>query len=341
MTCFCPITGWRSAHGKTPDGKWPVVFNISEGLRDFEVKVPCGQCIGCRLDKSLDWAGRCIQESTLWEHNYFLTLTYDDERTPVKSFQDPTFCYRTDRPDDGGLIPLHLTLFWKRLRKSVFAPLNSEDLLAGGLGRLPIYEFVDGKRTLVNSIRYFACGEYGDKGGRPHYHAIVFNLDIPDKIYYGMGSDGSPMFRSNWLERIWGHGNVIIGSVTPESAGYVARYTTKKIYGDPAADYYGTRLPPFSRCSNRPGIGFNWFIKNREDIERLGFVLINGKKHSVPRYYLDKLFKLNKQAYFDYKAKRAIIAKKAENSLDNEQSRLIARREAKEYTAKALKRTFE
>ena len=80
MPCFHPITMYRSKSGRNPDtGAWPLVFNRQEGYKDLPVKIPCGQCIGCRLNYSKFWAVRCMHEYFTSDNGYFFTLTFDDE----------------------------------------------------------------------------------------------------------------------------------------------------------------------------------------------------------------------------------------------------------------------
>jgi len=100
MTCFAPLTGYKSAvTGKT--GKRQLVFNPAKGFRDLPVSVPCGQCVGCRIDKAGAWAVRCIHEAQMHEVNVFITLTYSDDNLPL----------------GNTLVKKHLQDFWKRLRK--------------------------------------------------------------------------------------------------------------------------------------------------------------------------------------------------------------------------------
>lgn len=82
MACFYPITGYVS---KKPNenGKYPVVFNHREGWIDRRVQIPCGRCIGCRLERSRQWAVRCVHEASLYADNCFITLTYNDENLPA------------------------------------------------------------------------------------------------------------------------------------------------------------------------------------------------------------------------------------------------------------------
>ena len=93
-----------------------------------------------------------------------------------------------------------------------------------------------------SGVRFFGCGEYGDRGGRPHYHGLLFGLDFEDKKLWSV-RDGYRVYKSDQLEKLWPFGMSEIGSVTPESAGYVARYCLKKFTGKGADDHY-SRVSP-------------------------------------------------------------------------------------------------
>lgn len=93
MSCTRPLNCFRSPQ----TGK--IYFSGARGLEPFQV--PCGQCIGCRLERSRDWAVRCVHESKLYSDNCFLTLTYNNENLPANKSLDKS----------------HLTKFFKRLRK--------------------------------------------------------------------------------------------------------------------------------------------------------------------------------------------------------------------------------
>lgn len=94
MPCFSPRKGYR-----TPSGT--VTSSRKYGYADREVETPCGQCIGCRLERSRQWAMRCMHEASLYDDNIFVTLTYSDENLPK----------------DGSLDHTHVQKFMKRLRK--------------------------------------------------------------------------------------------------------------------------------------------------------------------------------------------------------------------------------
>lgn len=102
MTCFHPLQAWRKAGAYNPKtGKWPLTFKREEGHGIDSVSVPCGQCIGCRLERSREWAIRCVHEASLYNENCFVTLTYNDQ----------------SYPSDGSLNKRDVQLFLKRLRK--------------------------------------------------------------------------------------------------------------------------------------------------------------------------------------------------------------------------------
>lgn len=80
MGCHYPLTAWKSRDtddiGST--GKVKMVFREDLGYPNTKTELPCGQCIGCRLDRSRSWAARCLHEASLYERNCFVTLTYKD-----------------------------------------------------------------------------------------------------------------------------------------------------------------------------------------------------------------------------------------------------------------------
>lgn len=144
MSCFYPLDGWRSRE-PNQNGKFPIVFDRKAAQLDSPLKIACGRCIGCRLEYSRNWAIRCMHESSLYDDNCFITLTYDDDHLP----------------ENGDLLYSDFQNFMKRLRK----------------------------RYSPRIIRFYMCAEYGSPPpddlwnnlGRPHYHALLFNLDFPDK----------------------------------------------------------------------------------------------------------------------------------------------------------------
>lgn len=246
MACYKPIRGYR-----LPDGR--VVFSERGSLGGAEV--PCGQCVGCRLERSRQWAMRCVHESKMHSSSCFVTLTYNDGSLPP----------------GGSLRYRDYQLFMKRLRKNF-----PED-----------------------GIRFYMCGEYGESTVRPHYHALLFGIDFPDKKKFSKAADGTYLCTSKILEVLWPHGNSLIGEVTFESAAYVARYCMAKVTGSKAEDHYKSvnistgeiveRVPEFNKMSLKPGIGATFLDEYCSDIYPRNYVVVRGVKMKPPKYY-DKLF---------------------------------------------------
>lgn len=212
-------------------------------------------------------------------------------------------------------------------------------------------EFILFMRRLIEhygSTRYFACGEYGGKTLRPHYHAILFGLGFPDRYLWKQTPQGDLLFRSPTLERIWSKGHCLIGAVTLTSAEYVARYTIKKVNGDRRENYlYRGAINPvtgempwlvadeFLSMSRKPGIGAAWLEKFHRDVFPSDFIVINGRKRAVPPFYSRKLGELEKLRILSERKKSA--RRHAENNTDR---RLMVRTELRILKAERLKRDF-
>lgn len=249
MPCYYPIVAYRARH-RNENGKRPLVFTKQEGYVDQELKIPCGQCIGCRLERSRQWAIRCMHEAASHEKNCFITLTYRDEELPVTEQGVPSLNKRD------------FVLFMKRLRKQY------------------------GKRK----IRFFHCGEYGELLLRPHHHAAIFGVDFgDDKTLWSMRGN-TPLYRSQRLETLWPHGHSTIGELTWESAAYIARYITKKITGQSANSHYGGIQPEYITMSRVPGIGKKWFDRYYRDLYRTDRCVVRSQIICKPAKYYDKKY---------------------------------------------------
>lgn len=139
-----------------------------------------------------------------------------------------------------------------------------------------LQRFFKRMRSRGVKLRYFACGEYGGRFGRPHYHALIFGQDFREGSI-PLGTAGQ-YYTAPLLDETWGHGFVTIGALEAGSAFYVAGYSLKNL-GDEDA---------FHCASKRPYIGHGWLAKYHDDIVRNGFVTIGGKRFTVPRSYLDR-----------------------------------------------------
>lgn len=169
------------------------------------------------------------------------------------------------------------------------------------------------KKRFYRKILYYHAGEYGEKLGRPHYHACIFGIDFKDKVLIKMTND-IPLYKSDTLSRIWGKGFCSVGNVTFESAAYVARYIMKKVGGPEKKEHYeridketGELInlkQEYTTMSRRPGIGKTWFNKFKQDIFPNDFIVDkNGEKHRVPKYYTNMYEIENPEAMLKIKKK--------------------------------------
>jgi len=155
------------------------------------------------------------------------------------------------------------------------------------------------RRAHANTkISVFTAGEYGDRGKRPHWHAIIFNFTFPDLVFKRSNDNGDKIFTSALLEKIWSKGICEVGDVTFQSAGYVARYASKKlIHGKDGEHNY----EPISRRSTKHAIGKAWLEKFWPDVFNHGYVVLpDGARTSVPRYYEKWFKKTHPDLWWDY-----------------------------------------
>lgn len=204
------------------------------------------------------------------------------------------------------------------------------------------------KRVKPQRVRFYHCGEYGEKYFRPHYHACLFNFDFPDKKLYKMEND-LPLYNSEMLAELWPYGFGVIGAVTFQSAAYVARYIMKKINGREAPDHYERfdvqtgevfqLKPEYTTMSRRPGIGRGWFEKYSSDVYPSDFVVVAGRKMRSPKYY-DTQYELLYPSDFEKIRSRRVRRAKTHAS-DNTPARLKVRETVQQAQLGRLPRNLE
>lgn len=307
MACFHPLKGYRAKH-LTRKGLRPIVFDRSQGFVDLPVVVPCGQCIGCRLERSRIWALRCHHESKLWDENCFITLTYDDDNLP----------------DLGSLVKSDFQKFMKRFRQYL---VRNGDL---------------------RKLRLFYCGEYGEKFGRPHFHAIIFNYDFADRELYRVTPAGEKLYTSELLSNVWQKGNCTVGDVSFKSAAYCARYVVQKVTGPESYAAY-TRIdesgvtrkivPPYNNSSRASGIGRGWYDRFRSDAYPSDFVVVDGVKMRPPRAY-DCYYEIDDPNGFR-RLKNNRRRRASKHAYNNTPERLTVREEVQLLRLERLKRELK
>lgn len=272
----------------------PFAIDSQSGEALFKYKIPCGNCVGCRLDYSRDWAARCsleqlalqdkVGKNEVKELSWFITLTYDDEHLLIEdTYGNATLNYK------------HLQDFWKRLRR--YAEYHG----------------------LADNIRYYAAGEYGEKYSRPHYHAVVFGLCIPDLKPWSKNELGDQLYLSDLIAELWGHGFVTIGEFSWKTGAYVARYVMKKYKGKDTI-WYDAKNVEYEKAmmSRRPGLAFDYFENHAEEIYKHDKIqLVDGQKITPPKYFDSLYYEVNPKRLAEVKQARS------ERAIDKENARLI------------------
>lgn len=324
MSCYHPLTA--ISLGQNPEtGKTLLQFIKLEDAQyhDNVVYLPCGRCIGCRMDYSRHWADRMMLE--LDSNNgkgIFLTLTYDckhlvdaegkylnqikcgDKYECLVEYCDNGYDKKCDssceyhhtcNSRNGSLYKRHLQLFMKSLRKEL-----------------------DSEKYGYTKVRFFACGEYGDwkNSHRPHYHVILYGLDfdsIPNKKEVGISELRQKVFTAPLISRHWPHGFISFGNVSWQSCAYVARYVTKKAL-DPGEDLLISKSqlnPCFTVMSRKPGIGAKYLEAHPDCLDTITIPLPtkDGKRDVfIPRYFVKKLELTDKEKYDKLMADRMLYA---------------------------------
>lgn len=224
--------------------------------------VPCGKCYNCKRRRASSWSFRLMQQYKVAINGYFVTLTYDTEYVPIS---------------EKGFMTLdkkNLQNFFKRLRQW--------------------------HGTEADSIKYYAVGEYGGKTFRPHYHIILFNVNIEyvEKSWSDCVNKKEKLFRKL--------GQIHYGTLTEASVGYTLKYIckAKKIPLHNNDD----RVPEFSLMSK--GLGKNYLTENiiqwhkNNPEERVFLPLPDGKKAPMPRYYKEKIFDESEKERISYHHKK-------------------------------------
>lgn len=210
-------------------------FTVTDRENDRTIGVPCGKCPSCVNRRTSGWSFRLMQQDRVASSSHFITLTYDTRNVPITRNGYMSLNYRDTQ------------LFFKRLRKA----------------------HPPGTR-----IKYYLVGEYGGKTSRPHYHIILYNVDI------------------NLIHSTWHNGNIHYGSVTGASIGYTMKYMSKpsRIPMHKNDD----RIPEQARMSK--GLGLNYLSSQmiryhkRDMLNRMHLNLLDGRKIAMPRYYKKKLY---------------------------------------------------
>lgn len=291
MSCYHPFEAWPtdelSANGKRLYKIGGRYDEYSKRLHPGAIPIPCGRCIGCRLDYSRRWADRMMLELKSRGSGVFVTLTYNNDFVPF--LEDPETgefqCLTLEKRD--------VQLFLKRLRK-----------------------YFSGRK-----ITFYAAGEYG-KSFRPHYHLILFGIslgDFPDRYQVGKNELGQVYYSSPTFEKIWKSGFVVLSDVNWKTCAYVSRYVQKKVYSSSSVltELFGA-APEFSLMSRNPGLGYQYLL-DHPGLFETSEIFVSGKEKGIqiPKYFLNKL-KEEKSPFYDPQLYDIISTGRKEFAKDSE-----------------------
>lgn len=293
MTCYHPLDAWKTAGGE-------IVFREAARYGDAQkLQLPCGQCIGCRLERSRQWATRCMHEASLYRENSFITLTYNEENVPKR----------------GNLNYADFQLFMKRLRKKTGC--KTRFYMGGEYG------------TQNGRPHFHACifgYDFPDKiyfmrsptGGK------LYRSETLEQLWpHGYSSIAALTFQS---------AAYIARYCVQKVTGHAAEEHYKR--HDEEGEYQLT--PEFNRMSLKPGIGALWLEKYKSDVYTYDHVIINGQECSPPKYYDKLLKKWDSDKLDEFKETREERALKRKN--DNTPSRLAEREQFQNARIRSLAR---
>lgn len=243
-------------------------------------EVPCGKCEICRVERSKEWATKAWCEGEMWNNSCFITLTYDNEHLP----------------DDRKLRRSDIQKFWKDLRYHLYKNTKHKSDIDLTYEREqlkeqytnPEIQFNDeikGKKRNKYPIRYLNCGEYGPKTKRPHYHAQIWNFIPADLIFWKRDRRGYDLFNSPNLSKIWGKGYVVIEYANSKTAGYIARYCTKKCTRTEEEEQRMKEKHQieFIGASSNGFIGWTYWEKYKDIIKKNMAIIMKQNDHTIIR----------------------------------------------------------
>lgn len=304
MPCFYPLKGWRSKK-VSENGKRPIVFQLSQAYNDLPISVPCGRCIGCRLERSRVWAIRCMHEASLYEHNCFITLTYAPEHLP----------------EGGTLQKKHFQDFMKRLRKEYSHKIRFFHCgeYGANTGRphyhaiLFNHHFEDQELWRIND----------------HDQPVYISETLQRLWPFGFNTIGSVTFEScAYVARY------ITKKVTGDQA--LEHYNT---IDKETGEILNEKLPEYCTMSRRPGIAYDWIKKYKSDCYPKDYFTLNGRKMQPPKYYDSFYEHIDPKGMFKIKNRREENRKRHE--ADNTDERLEQREAVKLAQSQTLKRKAE
>ena len=227
-------------------------------------QVSCGRCTACRINKRREWTGKMIMESLTHEHRQARDMAF------------LTLTYDND----------HMPL-----TEAGEPTLDREETI----------RYRNRLRQIIGPFRYYFCGEYGHRTGRPHYHAILWGKGVLDDATLAQPWNNRHLLKKG-ERRTKPLGFISVRPFNTTRAAYVAGYTTKKITKDDDPDE--TRLREFAQMSRHPPLGTEYIDRmidhymspaGRDQLAKNANVIPNsfryqGSFYPISRAHLDRMY---------------------------------------------------
>lgn len=294
LPCFKPLNAWQKAPGMPPQ------FSPING-NPIKLQLPCGQCIGCRLERSRQTASRCMHEAQFHDENCFITLTYDQA------------------PYGETLVKPHFQKFMKRLRHHL-APKKIRFYMCGEYGeelQRPHYH------ALIFGHDFEDKKLWASKDG-----AHTYTSDSLESIW---GKGFATVAELTWESAAYCSRYILkkqTGKAKAEAYKHLVLETGELI--EKQAEY--------TTASLKPAIGRQWYETYKRDCYPKDFITHRGKKFRVPKYYDKLLEKTDPNELARIKRKRIDAAQ--EHNHNNTGKRLATREKVAEARTALLKRTI-
>lgn len=310
MSCVRPLKAyWTTA------SRDRITFDVVHSLSRISFSLPCGRCVGCRLEKARQWGMRCLHEKKMWADSAYVTLTYDDKFLP-----------------DGGTLMLRdLQLFMKRLRKKRGSNKdNPIRFFAGGeygeVNRRPHYHVLLFNCAFRDQLFYTY-----NKRGEPLYTSG----ELSELWFQGHSTIGEVTFDSAVYCAKYALKKVSISEHSSDAvkAEYEARYV---VYDEDGIVY--ERVPEFAVMSRRPGIGAGYYDKYGYEVRAHDSVVLNGREVRPGRFYDTKSEVVDAELLDRHKRKRKRLA--VLNRHDNTAARLAVKEKLLLIAAEKKERTL-
>lgn len=309
MPCYYPLKAWKGP-GKT--GALSICWT-RQGSSHVPVELPCGQCIGCRLERSRQWALRCMHEASLYSDSCFVTFSYSEAHLPK----------------DFSLSKRHFQLFMKRLRKKF---RSVRFFHCGEYGE-------DTKRPHYHALLFnvhFSDRVFLKANGRGDR---LYTSETLDRLW-GLGSC--------WIGAVTFESAAYVARyVTKKVTGADALFAYERVSAE-TGEVWQVQ-PEYATMSLKPGIGAGWYERHRKEVYPSDFVVRDGVRMLPPTAYDRWLERDTCPHWFEYyglkpplsvvRTRRVRKAKR--HASDNTPERLRVREAVKLSQVKSLKRGLE